>query len=193
MRLLLPVAALICVTACRAPHKIMLDTYKKNETVKAYKEILITGEGGMQAKMYLENLTDELSRQLAKSSIQTHYIYLGDSRKLDTDKAFERASAGQYDAVMRFVPRAAKEVVYRQTGSYDPYNNGVSHDFADYKHVNEHINEFDLTLQEKTDVVIWQASLKTDIDPIAKNIYRGISDKVIDVLTENLIVPVKHQ
>jgi len=59
--------------------------------------------------------------------------------------------------------------------------------------VNEHINEFDLTLQEKTDVVIWQASLKTDIDPIAKNIYRGISDKVIDVLTENLIVPVKHQ
>jgi hypothetical protein len=191
MRLFLPVAALICITACRAPRKIVLDTYKKNETIKEYKEILITGEGGMQAKMYLQNLTDELNRQLAKSNIHSHYAYLGDSRKLDTDEAFEKAKAGQYDAVMRIVPRVTKEVVYRQNTSYDPYNGNVSHDFADYKHVNEHINEFDLTLKEKTDAVIWQASLKTDIDPIAKNIYKGISDKVIDVLTENLIVPVK--
>jgi hypothetical protein len=168
MRLFLPVAALICVTACRAPSKIVMDTHKKNETLKEYREILITGEGGLQSKMYLQNLTDELNKQLSKSNIHSHYVYLGDSRKLDTDQVFEKAKAGQYDAVIRILPK-----------------------FSDYQHVNEHFNAFDLTLKEKTDTVIWQASLKTDIDPIAKNIYKGISNKVMDVLAENLIIPAK--
>jgi hypothetical protein len=190
MRLFLLASALICVTACRGPRKIMVETYKKNETLKAYKEILITGEGGMQAKMYLQNLTDQLNKELAKNNIQSHYIYLGDSRKLDTDEAFEKAKAGQYDAVLRMVPRVTNEIVYKNSG-YDPYNQNVSKDFGEAKHLNEHINEFDLILKEKTGDVIWQASLKTDIDPVARNIYKGISDKVMSVLTENMIVPLK--
>ena len=192
MRLFLLASVLLCVMACRAPRKIMLDTYKNNETVKAYKEIVITGEGGMQSKMYLQNLTDELSKQLAKRNIRIHYIYLGDYRKLDTDEAFEKVKAGQYEALLRMVPRAADETLHKRTyDSYDRNNNNVGHNILAPKYVNEHLNDFDLTLKEKSGVIIWEGHLKTDVDPVARNIYKGISDKVVSVLVENLIIPAK--
>jgi hypothetical protein len=166
----------------------MLDTYKKNEIPKEYKEILITGEGGMQSKMYLQNLTNELSKQLLKRNIQCHYVYLGDQRKLNTDEAFARAIAGQYDAVIRMVPGATEEVTHK----YNPYNSAPNASLnIDTRYINEHINDFDLSLKEKTGTVIWEGRLKTDIDPVARNVYKGISDKVLAVLTENLIIPAK--
>lgn len=188
MRLLILASALICVTACSAPHKIMLDTYKKNETPKEYKEILITGEGGMQSKMYLQNLTNELSKQLLKKNIQCHYVYLGDPRKINTNEAFERAKAGQHDAVIRMIPRVTEEITHK----YIPYNAAPNASMnTETRYLNEHINDFNLTLKEKTDVIIWEGHLKTDIDPVAKNIYKGISTKMLAVLAENLIVPAK--
>jgi hypothetical protein len=187
MRLLILASALICVTACSAPHKIMLETYKKNETLKEYKEILITGEGGMQSKMYLQNLTNELGKQLLKKNIQCHYVYLGDPRKVNTNEAFESAKAGQYDAVIRMIPQVTEEITHK----YIPYNAAPNASVIDTRYLNEHINDFNLTLKEKTDVIIWEGRLKTDIDPVAKNIYKGISKRVLAVLAENLIVPAK--
>jgi hypothetical protein len=157
-----------------------METYTPNESRKEYKEILITGEGAMQSKMYLENLTDELCKRLLKDSIHCHYTYLGDPHKMDIEQAYEKAKAGQYDAVLRMVPRKEKEIIHVYENRYSYNGNMVG---------NEHVNEFDLTLKDNTGTLVWKGSLRTDIDPVARNIYKGITIRVIAELAENLIVP----
>ncbi|SFF11024.1 hypothetical protein SAMN05518672_11715 [Chitinophaga sp. CF118] len=191
MRLLLLSIAFIFSTVASAQRKtIKLETYKKNETVKQYKQLLITGEGGMQAKMYLNNLANELTEKLKEKNIQCHYEYLGDFHKVDTEEAFQRAKSGQYDAILRIVPYVSEETMQKYVPTQDPLYPGVAIN-ADPKYVNFLTNDFDLTLQENTGTVVWQGRLKTNIDPLARNIYKKIGVKIIQEFTKNLIIPAK--
>lgn len=205
MRPILVVAAFVFASSCAPVRQVIrLDTYKKNEDVKQYKDILITGEGNMQARMYLKNLTDILTAKLKKKNIICRYEFLGDYHKIDTDEVFKTVKAGQYDAIIRMLPRKLEEKEYEiQSGGGSGTTPGIAipgggttpsmttttpHQTTRLIYI---LNDFDLTLWDKTGAVVWEGRLKTEIDPVAKALYRKIGVKMMSTFTENKIVPAK--
>jgi hypothetical protein len=189
-RILSALVLVLITTSSVLAQNLIVQTYKINEADKQYKKILIAGEGNIQGRMYLQNVTDELIKALAKKKINCDYKYLGDYRKIDTDEAFSAVDKSQYDAVIRFKPRKLEEelYVYDKTGPnpYDDFNllapaNGMTA---------VTINDFDLSLTE-TNNTIWEGRVKTSIVASKANAYRKISSMITKELTKNKIIPAK--
>jgi len=120
---------LIPVSATAQKKILILETYRKNDSTKTYKQILITGEGNMQSKMYLQNISAELTEALKEKNIECHYEYLGDNHKVDVEAAYEKAITGKYDVVLRAIPRSTDEALYQKNSSYrDPVTGIATYD-----------------------------------------------------------------
>jgi hypothetical protein len=195
MRRLLAALILISVSASAQKKILILETYKKNDSTKSYKQIFVTGEGNMQSKMYLQNISSELTEALKEKNIECRYEFLGDNHKVDVEEAYARAKAGQYDVILRAIPRSTDESLHTQTiTSMDP-NTGSINRYqqrpGEGKTKSILTNDFDFVLTEKSGAIVWQGRLKTDIDPTARNVYRKIASKLLDELEENKIIPAK--
>lgn len=192
MRILIATFTFISVAASGQKKILILQTLKANNTDKAYKEILITGEGNMQAKMYLQNVSAELVEALKEMNIHCRYEYLGDRYKVDTEDAYAHARSEQYDAVLRMVPRSTEESLVAINNAFaDDATKRIAISRADLGLRSILRNDFDFVLREKSDSVIWEGRLKTDIDPTARNVYKKIASKMITELSHNKIVPGK--
>lgn len=192
MRRILSAFAFILITGCYAPQQsLRMETYKTNEVDKHYKKLLIVGEGNMQAKMYLQALSNELIKSFAKKNIDCHYEYLGDYYKTNTEDSFEKVDKNQYDAVLRMMPRVLKEKIYvtpvYQSPPAGQHSNVRPIYSGTVKKMRRHVDDFDLTLSE-SDSTIWKANLRAFIDPTSKKIYRDLRVKIMSVLEENKIV-----
>lgn len=176
--LLLSLIAGLFLLPAHAQKKIKLQPVDhKLDSVKHYHKILIVGEGGMQARMYMDNLSAELIKELKSQNIECKYEYLGDHHKTDTDIALEKAKAWPHDAVLRFSPLATFESVRTTT-----YNNASSlqQQFL--------VNDFDILLAENSETV-WSAQLHTIIEFGKITVYKRIRKVILDDMEKQNVLP----
>ena|GEM_PF-3169920 len=177
--------------ACSA-QSIDINTIKSNDVVKQYKSLLITGQGNMQARMYMDNVSAQLIEGLKKKNIECHYEFLGDDTKTDTDEAFRKLNNGQYNAVLQLLP-----VEFTERKRLINQNGVLLRSTSTFKtpvkwSTTKLTNDLDLVITEKTDsIIIWQANLKTIINPTSKSTYREIRDQLFTTMEENKIIPAK--
>lgn len=185
--LLLLIASLTLLTT-QAQKKIVLRPAKhKVDSVKHYQKILIVGEGGLQARMYMDNLTTELIKALKTRHIECKYEYLGDVNKVNTDEALKKALAWPHDAVLRFFPVSTSEkarvratsVAPMAGGGYIPSGMGIQQFL---------VNDFDITLNEGSETV-WSAQLFTSIEFGKITVYRRIRKVILDDMARQNVLP----
>ncbi|SFF11046.1 hypothetical protein SAMN05518672_11716 [Chitinophaga sp. CF118] len=193
MRFFIPVIAVAFSTTCYAQQpSINISTVKSNDVAKQYKSLLITGEGNMQARMYMDNVSSLLIEDLKKRNIECHYEYLGDDTKTDTDEAFRKLNNSSYNAVLQMMPieLSEKKRLINQNGL-------LLRTTSNFKtpvkwSTTRMTNDIDLIITEKSDsIIVWQANLKTIIKPTSKSIYREICDQVLTTMEQNKIIPYK--
>jgi len=146
----------------------------------------------MQARMYMDNVSAQLIEGLKKKNIECHYEFLGDDTKTDTDEAFRKLNNGQYNAVLQLLP-----VEFTERKRLINQNGVLLRSTSTFKtpvkwSTTKLTNDLDLVITEKTDsIIIWQANLKTIINPTSKSTYREIRDQLFTTMEENKIIPAK--
>ncbi|SHM47258.1 hypothetical protein [Chitinophaga sp. CF418] len=178
--LLLSLIAGLFLLPAYAQKKITLRSFdKKLDSVKHYQKILIVGEGGMQARMYMDNLSVELIKELKSQNIECKYEYLGDHHKVDTDLALKKAEAWPHDAVLRFSPLTAFERDAARLNNFEPVTSNIQQFL---------VNDFDITLNEGTET-IWSARLQTTIEFGKLTVYKRIRKVILDDMEKQNVLP----
>lgn len=163
-----------------AQKRIFLRSYEKElDSVRHYQRLLIVGEGGMQARMYMDNLSAELIKEFKSRHIECKYEYLGDHHKVDTDLILKKAEAWPHDAVLRFSPLTAFERDATRLNNFEPYTSNVQQFL---------VNDFDVTLNEGTRT-IWYARLETTIEFGKLTVYKRIRKVILDDLEKQNVLP----
>lgn len=200
--LLLSLIAGLFLLPAHAQKKIKLQAVDhKLDSVKHYRKILIVGEGGMQARMYMDNLSAELIKELKSQNIECKYEYLGDHHKTDTDIALEKAKAWPHDAVLRFSPLATFERV--RTANYNNNSTDVGvNNMSTTGMVGKTsgavigntmlqqylVNDFDITLAENSETV-WAAQLHSVIEFGKITVYKRIRKVILDDMEKQNVLP----
>ncbi|PSL35516.1 hypothetical protein [Chitinophaga ginsengisoli] len=188
--LLLSLVAGLFLLPVHAQKKITLRSVdKKLDSVKHYQKILIVGEGGMQARMYMDNLSAELIKALKSQNIECKYEYLGDQHKVDTDITLKKAASWPHDAVLRFSPLTAFERSQVHVNNAPVMgSNGTSYVPVTSEMQQFLVNDFDITLNEGTET-IWSARLLTVIEFGKLTVYRRIRKVILDDMEKQNVLP----
>jgi hypothetical protein len=200
--LLLSLIAGLFLLPAFAQKKIELHSVDhKLDSTKHYHKILIVAEGSMQARMYMDNLSAELIKELKSQNIECKYEYLGDHHKTNTGIALEKAKAWPHDAILQFFPLATFERV-RST----EYNNGSTQAGTNNMSaagdigrssgsvINNTVlqqylvNDFDITLAENSET-IWSAKLHTVIEFGKITVYKRIRKVILTDMEKQNVLP----
>ncbi len=173
----------------------------KLDSVKHYHKILIVGEGGMQARMYMDNLSAELIKELKTQHIECKYEYLGDHHKVDTDVALEKAKTWSHDAILRFTPLATFERVRSTDVSPGSTETGINNMGASRvvgktsgsvvgnTMLQQYlVNDFDIVLAENSEA-IWSAKLHTIIEFGKITVYKRIRQVILNNMEKQNVLP----
>jgi len=193
--LLLSLLAGLFLLPAYAQKRIILHSADhKLDSVKHYQKILIIGEGGLQARMYMDYLSAELIKELKNQQIECKYEYLGDQHKVNTEEALKKALTWPHNAVLRFSPLSADQKEYIPFISLAPVvstfsgtNTGVRHPNGTYSQ-QFLTNDFDITLNEGTDTV-WSARLYTSIEVGKNTVYKRIRKVILDDMEKQNVLP----
>jgi len=156
----------------------------KLDSARHYKRILIVGEGGMQSRMYLDNLSVEIIKELKKQQIECKYEYLGDRSKVNTEVALQKAKTWEHDAILKFYPFFTDE---------QPTNTDVANPIYwrmgdPSKVVQQYmVSDYEITLNEPSGKV-WSAKLHSVVE-FGRPVYKRIRKLILnDLEKQNVLV-----
>lgn len=192
--LFLPLLFLLTIPAS-SQKSIEFQTIKTNVQKKEIKTMLIAGAGTTPARIFLENLAEELGEDLKKKNIQSEYQYIGSDLKTVTGEITRLLKEAKFTTIL-VINQSDTTIVDRRGGSngyvsiptssstpaipilYSPLLKKRSKLFFD--------QEFTLQLFEiNQPVSFWDASLNVYSDLLKKAVYSNISKKIVESFQEN--------
>lgn len=157
---------------------------KKLDSARHYQRILITGEGSMQSRMFLDFLSDELIKDLKKQNIECKYEYLGNPNNTDIEESFKKAETWQHDAILRFSPlNAADKQVITKLSYGSSFNQGYSQVSRQYL-----VSNFTIVLNDDKET-IWSARLYSAIEFGKNTVYKRIRKMIISDMEKKNVLP----
>ncbi|MBW8686099.1 hypothetical protein [Chitinophaga rhizophila] len=185
------IAGLFLLPAYSQPRtKLRLNVNEdKLDSVKHYHKLLIVGEGNMQARMYVQSLSEQLSKALKKQEIECKYEYLGDSDKNNIAAALEKAKSWSPDAILRFIPAQSSEQTKQHIIATENDPNNRMYRYVDRSNSLYLTNAFDIILNDQADPRVWSARLSTVIEAGQPTIYKRISKMIITGMIKQNIFP----
>lgn len=197
-RFLLCLFGVILAFPSFSQRKLILNAVdKKLDSARHYQRILIVGEGGMQSRMFLDFLSEELIKDLKDQDIVCKYEYLGDPHKTNTEESLKKAVSWEHDAILRFYPLATFEsvnVVQTQTPYGPPVYNSrgasttpparAGYSLSSQQYL---VNDFDIVLNENKET-IWSAKLYSAIEFGRNTVYKRIRKMILsDMEKQNVL------
>jgi hypothetical protein len=185
----------IWVSAFIAPdyvqaQKNVLTERKVNALQKDYKKILIIGDGPIEARIFLDELSDELIRHLSFDHIKAQYLFKGNDT-LRAGVPINAFQAGDFDAIIFFFPKDSLhyfDIHYSQRYNFLSGFVDAPH-YRTYKQSVTFEETFGIQLFEsdQRNISIWEATLKVDCDFGKKNRISVISNMIMSNLKKNKI------
>lgn len=159
---------------------------KRNASVKPITNVLIVGVGSMPSRVFLSNLSKELSNCLAKNKIQSTYNYKGQIPRL-SNLDINKVVTENYDSYLILTPvdtsftNLSKSVGVFATpvgGGYVASGNIIGRQYKEAFYVDLYSNNNNST--EK----IWQGILRVDFDFVEPERYRKIAREIVDKIVK---------
>ena len=159
-----------------------LSETNKNASVKPIKKVLIVGVGSMPSRVFLSNLSKELSSSLAQNNIQSNYNYIGQIPRL-SHVDINKIKNENYDSYLILTPVDTSFTnLKKDVGFYVvPLGNGyrASGDLVG----NQYKEKFYVDLYTNTNdsaQKIWQGILTVDFDFGLLEKYKKIAREIVD-------------
>ncbi|PWV53889.1 hypothetical protein [Chitinophaga sp. S165] len=162
---------------------------KPLDSAKHYQKILIVGEGDMQAHMFLDYLSAQLIKGFNSRRIECKYEYLGDSKKVNTHAALEKAKAWPHDAILQFLPIGTESEDVRALGlsrlGPQAADNILPLRYKTKRHLQ---NDFDIALNENTEN-IWFSRLTVEMIMDKLTVFKRLRQLIIADMERQHVLP----
>lgn len=191
-RSLLIIFFTIVFTSCVIPTYLGKSKLKETEVKKSdvrLSHVLIVGAGSTASRLFLENLSTELTKLLAQNNIQSDFRYVGKIPRGSLLNLKEMTSS-KYNGYLVLNPTDTsytytdKEVGYAAT----PLPAG----YAGYGTIsgNQYIEEFNLQFYTSSDSLtkVWQGELLVDFDFATSGRYQKIAEQIISKFIKHRII-----
>ncbi len=189
--LFLIVSALMSYDSINA-QKITLTETKKNIIQKKFNNILIIGAGSTATRLFLDNLTQDLIKELNRKNIEATYYYDG---KLDrnTQINFKNFINEKYDAYIVF-NLSDTSYVHKKNKSLPlniPISSGggtaqINLNYSKLRYAEDFLIEFFEYSNSK--VSLWEAVLKLNFDFSKEKFYHNITNMLVKNFKENKLL-----
>ncbi len=200
MKILFLLLSFLCLLSSPAYNQknVEFQASKANPHKKNIEKLLIAGVGTTPARIFLENLADELGDDLKHKNIQSEYQYIGPDLKTAGDELNRLLQDSKFTTIL-IINQSDTIAVDRRGGSngmvsiptssstpaipilYSPLLKKSSKLFFD--------QEFNFRLYESNQPVsFWDASLSVYSDLSKRSVYATISKKIMASFQENKLL-----
>ena len=100
-----------------AKNTIKFYVTKKNNVEKEVQKILVLVAGTVPARIFTDNMYENLKKDLKNNNVETEYIFLGNERKLALDNFMNVSRSKSYDAILLFIQEDGAKIneIYYET------------------------------------------------------------------------------
>jgi hypothetical protein len=197
-KLLLLTLLAILSTTSYAQKSIEFTTIKENTAKKKIEKLLIAGVGTTPARIFLENLAEELGKDLKSKNIQSEYQYLGSDLNVANEELGRLLKDSKYKTVLiineadtAFVDRrgGSSGYVSLPTGSFTPSIPILYSPLLKKRSKLYFEQEYIFRLFESNQSVsFWDGLLNVYSDISKKAVYSNVSNKIIKSFSQNAIL-----
>ena len=151
--------------------------------------ILIVGMGSSLERIFLNDLSDKLIRDLSLKKIAATYEYLGKNTE-EAKKNYELVKMNNYDAILFFHPTDTNRFDIRHIKSniFIPLPLAPIAVIRPSRKRDTYEQSFDILLYERSDnseLKIWSASVDIDCEPSKKNGANKLAKRILERFTVN--------
>lgn len=168
-------------------NKIPVETVKIDSAVYKLQNVLIMGSGSVSTRIFLDNLTEELSWKLSSDTIKSTYLYGGKTLE-EAQQKYDKLSNEEFQFLLVFFPGDKGSLKINRDQKTYPFslpNRGTFNPIIKNDNIIYEENFIaQLYLIEKTPKILWTTSFSIFEDIRSKKLYDQVSSTIYNSFKE---------